>query len=663
MGRIRKLLVANRGEIACRVMRTARDQGIATVAIYSEPDATAPHVLMADEAVLIGPGPVGQSYLVPEKILAAAAETKADAVHPGYGFLSENADFATAVEAAGLIFVGPSAEAIDLMGNKAAAKRRMIEADVPCVPGYEGADQKDETLVAEGEKIGFPIMVKAAAGGGGRGMRLVAAADALPAAITTARSEAENAFGSGELILEKAIVKPRHVEVQVFADSHGNVIHLGERDCSVQRRHQKVIEEAPCPVMTPELRDAMGSAAVEAARSINYRGAGTVEFLLDASGEFYFLEMNTRLQVEHPVTEEVTGLDLVALQLRVAEGGELDLPQEGVFLDGSAIEVRLYAEDPTNKFLPCTGLINFFDTPSRPGVRVDAGIVAGQEISPFYDPMIAKIITYGETREVARKLMVDVLRETALFGVRTNRDFLIACLENDRFADGAFSTAFIAEEFGEAGFCEAPPSARELAVLGVRHYLLDRGSAFDNALNLPDSLLGFTSNEELYTSYLLACGEETYRVIIRAQKDASFVVNVDDETLNVTLRNVEGARAVMLVDGETIASTVHLSDDTLHGIVGGRGLDCVNLLAKTHGSEEGSDGRRVLAPMHGRVVEIFVSGGENVQKGDRLAIIEAMKMQHDIIAEIDGSVDDLLIEIDQQVGAEDLMITIAADDE
>ena len=297
--------------------------------------------------------------MVPEKILAAAAETKADAVHPGYGFLSENADFAAAVEAAGLIFVGPSAEAIDLMGNKAAAKRRMIEAGVPCVPGYEGADQKDETLVAEGEKIGFPIMVKAAAGGGGRGMRLVAAADGLPAAITTARSEAENAFGSGELILEKAIVKPRHVEVQVFADSHGNVIHLGERDCSVQRRHQKVIEEAPCPVMTPELRDAMGSAAVEAARSINYRGAGTVEFLLDASGEFYFLEMNTRLQVEHPVTEEVTGLDLVALQLRVAEGGELDLPQEEVFLDGSAIEVRLYAEDPANKFLPCTGLVNF----------------------------------------------------------------------------------------------------------------------------------------------------------------------------------------------------------------------------------------------------------------------------------------------------------------
>ena len=663
MGRIRKLLVANRGEIACRVMRTARDQGIATVAVYSSADAHAPHVKMADEAVLIGPGPVGQSYLVPEKILAAAAETNADAVHPGYGFLSENAAFSAQVEAAGLIFVGPTAEAIDLMGNKAAAKRRMIDAGVPCVPGYEGENQEDDTLVGEGEKIGFPIMVKAAAGGGGRGMRLVDAADGLPAAISTARSEAQNAFGSGELILEKAIVKPRHVEVQVFADTHGNVIHLGERDCSVQRRHQKVIEEAPCPIMTPELRDAMGSAAVEAAKSINYRGAGTVEFLLDSSGEFYFLEMNTRLQVEHPVTEEITGLDLVAMQLHVAEGGELGLAQEEVFLDGSAIEVRLYAEDPANKFLPCTGLINFFEAPVRPGVRIDAGITAGQEISPFYDPMIAKIITYGETREVARKLMVDVLRETALFGVRTNRDFLIACLENDQFSDGEFSTAFIAEEFGEDGFSDALPSAAELAVLGVRHYLLDRDKASAKSLNMPEELLGFTSNEHLHSPYLLACQDATYRVVVRANKDGSFMVDLDDATLSVVPRNIEGARAVLTVDGQAIASTVHLAGDTLHALVAGRGMTCVNLLAKARGGEDGSDGRRVLAPMHGRVVDIFVQSGDDVQKGDRLAIIEAMKMQHDILAEIDGSVDDLLIAVDQQVGADDLMITISSEDE
>ncbi|HCD17766.1 MAG TPA: 3-methylcrotonyl-CoA carboxylase, partial [Rhodobiaceae bacterium] len=379
--------------------------------------------------------------------------------------------------------------------------------------------------------------------------------------------------------------------------------------------------------------------------------------------EFYFLEMNTRLQVEHPVTEEVTGLDLVALQLHVAEGGELDLAQEEVFLDGSAIEVRLYAEDPANKFLPCTGLVNFFQTPMRDGVRVDAGIEAGQEISPFYDPMIAKIITYGETREVARKLMVDVLRETALFGVRTNRDFLIACLENDRFADGVFSTAFIAEEFGAAGFSEPHTAPHDLAVLGVRHYLLDRGAAMEKSLNVPDALLGFTANEELYTSYLLACGEETYRVIVRGQKDGSFVVTVDDETLSVAVRRSAGARVEMLVDDRTLASTAHLSGDTLYALVGGRGLTCVNLLAKTRSSDDGGDGRRVLAPMHGRVVEIFVGAGDAVQKGDRLAIIEAMKMQHDIIAEIDGSVDDLLIDVDQQVGADDLMITIAAEDE
>ena len=320
MAQIRKILVANRGEIACRVMRTAQAQGIDCVAVYSEPDASAPHVTMADEAVLIGPGPVGRSYLVAENIIAAARETGADAIHPGYGFLSENADFAKAVEAAGLIFIGPTAEAIELMGNKAAAKRRMIEAGVPCVPGYEGEDQSDAVLMKEAGKIGYPLMVKAAAGGGGRGMRLVAREDGLAAALSTARSEAENAFGSGELILEKAIIEPRHVEIQVFADMHGQAIHLGERDCSVQRRHQKVIEEAPCPVMSEDLRAAMGKAAVDAAQSINYRGAGTVEFLLDKDGHFYFLEMNTRLQVEHPVTEEVTGLDLVALQIRVAEG-------------------------------------------------------------------------------------------------------------------------------------------------------------------------------------------------------------------------------------------------------------------------------------------------------------------------------------------------------
>jgi len=341
MTRFTSILVANRGEIACRVIRTARAQGYRTIAVYSEADARAPHVQMADEAVCIGPSPVNQSYLVQDNILKAAKSTGAEAVHPGYGFLSENADFAAACEAAGLVFIGPRPDAIHLMGNKAEAKRRMIEAQVPCVPGYEGVDQSDEVLLTEGARIGPPLMVKAAAGGGGRGMRLVHDIAELANAIKLARAEAESAFGSGELILEKAIIRPRHVEVQVFADSLGNTVHLGERDCSVQRRHQKVIEEAPCPVMTAALRAEMGAAAVAAARSINYRGAGTVEFLLDESGTFYFLEMNTRLQVEHPVTELITGLDLVALQLQVAQGEPLGLTQKDITLQGHAIEVRL----------------------------------------------------------------------------------------------------------------------------------------------------------------------------------------------------------------------------------------------------------------------------------------------------------------------------------
>ena len=395
------ILVANRGEIAVRVIRSAQLQGYKAIAVYSEADANAPHVAMADEAVLIGAAPVKESYLDAGKILDAARRTGAQAIHPGYGFLSENAEFAEACEKEGIAFIGPSAEAIRVMGNKAESKRRMIEAEVPCIEGYQDVDQSDATLIEAAKKIGIPIMVKAAAGGGGRGMRLVEKMEDLPLALSSARSEAENAFGSGELILEKAVIQPRHVEIQVFGDQHGNVVHLGERDCSIQRRHQKVVEESPCPVMTPELRAAMGAAAVNAAKSINYVGAGTVEFLLDRENKFYFLEMNTRLQVEHPVTEMVTGLDLVALQFRAAQGYPLGLAQEDITLTGHAIEVRLYAEDVSNDFLPATGTAHVWEVPTGEGIRVDHGLLQGQEISPFYDPMVAKIIAWGEDRDVA----------------------------------------------------------------------------------------------------------------------------------------------------------------------------------------------------------------------------------------------------------------------
>ena len=660
---IRKILIANRGEIACRVMRTARALGIRTVAVYSEADAAAPHVMQADEAVLIGPGPVGQSYLVAEKILDAAKQTGADAIHPGYGFLSENADFAAAVEKAGLTFIGPTAESIDLMGNKAAAKRRMIEADVPCVPGYEGEDQSDDVLLAEGKKIGFPIMVKAAAGGGGRGMRLVESEDGLAAAISTARSEAENAFGSGELILEKAIVKPRHVEVQVFADTHGNTIHLGERDCSVQRRHQKVIEEAPCPVMTPDLRAAMGQAAVDAAASINYRGAGTVEFLLDVSGAFYFLEMNTRLQVEHPVTEEVTGLDLVALQIKVAEGDTLGLTQDDVTLSGHSIEVRLYAEDPAKGFLPSTGTIACFEQVQQDGVRYDTGIVGGQEISPFYDPMIAKLITTGPTREAARKLMIEALTKTALFGPRTNRDFLIACLANGKFAEGDFSTAFIAEQFSDADLANKEADDTALALLAVRHFMIDRAAAHAKTLGVPVGLLNFGTDEKQRAAYKLAVGEEEVGLTVHTKSVDDYTVQIGTAMVDVHVRSQDGLVAVMESDGVQYVTQAHLDGSTMFATIDGHSYSATNVLMRNAASDEAGDGRRVTAPMHGRVVELFVGAGDSVASGDRLAIIEAMKMQHEILATVDGTVAEVLVTADAQIAADDLMVTIETGEE
>ena len=660
---IRKILIANRGEIACRVMRTARALGIRTVAVYSEADAGAPHVMQADEAVLIGPGPVGQSYLVAEKILDAAKQTGADAIHPGYGFLSENADFAAAVEKAGLTFIGPTAESIDLMGNKAAAKRRMIEAGVPCVPGYEGEDQSDDVLLAEGKEIGFPIMVKAAAGGGGRGMRLVESEEGLAAAISTARSEAENAFGSGELILEKAIVKPRHVEVQVFADTHGNTIHLGERDCSVQRRHQKVIEEAPCPVMTPELRAAMGQAAVDAAASINYRGAGTVEFLLDVSGEFYFLEMNTRLQVEHPVTEEVTGLDLVALQIKVAEGDTLGLTQDDVTLSGHSFEVRLYAEDPAKGFLPSTGTIACFEQVQQDGVRYDTGIVSGQEISPFYDPMIAKLITTGPTREAARKLMIEALTKTALFGPRTNRDFLIACLANEKFAEGDFSTAFIAEQFSDADLANKEADDTALALLAVRHFMIDRAAAHAKTLGVPARLLNFGTDETQRAAYKLAVGEEEDGLTVHTKSVDDYRVQIGAAMVDVHVRSQDGLVAVMESDGVQYVTQAHLDGSTMFATIDGHSYSVANVLMRNAASDDAGDGRRVTAPMHGRVVELFVKKGDSVTSGDRLAIIEAMKMQHEILATVNGTVAEVLAAADEQIAADDLMVTIETDEE
>ena len=671
MSSIRKILIANRGEIAVRVMQTARRLGISTVAVYSDADVEAPHVALADEAILIGPGPVGESYLVIENILDAARQTNADAINPGYGFLSENADFADAVQKAGLIFIGPDAEAISLMGNKAAAKRRMIEAGVPCVPGYEDADQSDERLIQAAKEIKFPIMVKAAAGGGGRGMRLVQDMDELKSALVTARSEAANAFGSDELILEKAIIYPRHVEIQVFADRYGHVVHLGERDCSVQRRHQKVIEESPCPVMTPELRADMGAAAVEAARNINYVGAGTVEFLLDESGAYYFLEMNTRLQVEHPVTEMVTGLDLVELQIKVAQGDTLDLQQEDVSLDGHAIEVRLYAEDPNNDFMPATGKIAAWRPAVMENVRFDDGVVEGQNISPFYDPMVAKVIAYGDDRETARKRLVEALRQTALLGPATNRDFLVTCLEKETFIKGEATTAFIGEIFGETGYTAEPLSSEMVALQGVLHFIHDREQALSRAISVPDALKNFSTSGSLQTPYSLLIGDEVFDLTVSSAKVGSYHVDIaveegSDKVL-IETHDVEQVNPDVSisfnVNNQIIKSLAVIVSNVLYHALQSADtaifLSSINQLVVTDDGADGSAGGLVTAPLHGRVIDVFVKVGDTVAEGQKLAIVEAMKMQHEIFSEVEGNVVDVRIVSDQQVSVNDLMIEIA----
>ncbi|KUJ76317.1 3-methylcrotonyl-CoA carboxylase [Ruegeria marisrubri] len=648
------ILVANRGEIAARVIRSARDLGLRTVAVYTTADERAPHVALAHQAVWIGEGPVGDSYLDADRILAAARETGAGAIHPGYGFLSENADFASAVAAAGLTFVGPDPQAIRAMGNKAGAKRLMIAAGVPCVPGYEGEDQSDEALIRAAQDIGYPLMVKAAAGGGGRGMRLVQEPADLPKALASARSEAANAFGSDELILEKAIIEPRHVEIQVFADAHGNVIHLGERDCSVQRRHQKVVEEAPCPVMTPELRARMGAAAVEAARAVNYRGAGTVEFLLDASGAFYFLEMNTRLQVEHPVTEMVTGLDLVAMQIAVAQGAPLPLAQEEVRFDGHAIEVRLYAEDPANGYLPVTGPVDLWRPAQGPGIRVDAGIVQGQEISPFYDPMLAKIIAHGPTRQAARARLIKAVEDSVLLGTVTNAAFLAAVLRHEKFAAGVATTGFLDQVYPD-GFPvgETHPQDAALAVAALMQH--DRDAALARAGYVSADQLGWSSAPLLPRGLTLLAGDARIDATASATRDG-WRVGVGAEQYEIELAT-EGNDLRARINGRKVEAVAHIDGDTVQLAVGAARHKFRRLRAGAQ-DEAHAGGGRVTAPMPGLVLAIEVAQGQAVTKGDTLAVLEAMKMQHQITASVAGVVTEVRVATGQQLASGEVMIEI-----
>lgn len=652
--KIKRILVANRGEIACRIFRTAKELGIETVAVYSEADANALHSKMADQSVCIGPAPVSESYLCGDTIIDAAKKRGADAIHPGYGFLSENAEFAASCAEAGITFIGPGAEAIELMGNKAAAKRRMLEAGVPCIPGYQGNDQSFAAFEAAAREIGFPIMVKAAAGGGGRGMRLVECEHDLEAGVNLARSEAESAFGSGELILEKAVVAPRHVEIQIFADRYGNYIHLGERDCSIQRRHQKVIEEAPCPVMTPDLRDRMGQAAVNAARSIDYVGAGTVEFLLDAENNFYFLEMNTRLQVEHPVTEMVTGLDLVSLQIAVAEGAALPLEQSDVEISGHAIEVRLYAEDVANDFLPATGGILDFYVPEY--ARVDAGIGNGSAVSPFYDPMLAKIIVHADTRSEAVARLAYALNRSSVLGLETNLSFLLDCLNKPDFETGSATTRFIEESF--PSFAPCAPSNRIIAAAAVIEHCREWEKAQSLTVGSSGSLKNWASATPLVTPLIYGLDGTEIEIFVCPNSKDTYQVNGPEWRVDVTVLTLSENSADLMLGGKRYSTRYALDERSLHLSVNGHSYNFQNRLTQTVWSADEQVGGHVTAPMHGVVVAVNVSEGADVEAGDCLAVLEAMKMQHQIVAQIDGQVSAVCVAAGEQIASDALMFEL-----
>ena len=631
---ISSLLIANRGEIACRIIRTARRMGVRTIAVYSDADAHAPHVALADHAVHIGPAPALQSYLVPGRIIAAAKETGAAAIHPGYGFLSENAAFAEACAAAGIIFVGPPPSAIRAMGLKDEAKAIMQKAGVPVVPGYQGERQEPDYLQARAIEIGFPVLVKAVAGGGGKGMRRVDRAEDFADSLTSAQREARNAFGNDRVLIEKYVTDPRHVEVQVFGDTHGNAVHLFERDCSLQRRHQKVIEEAPAPGISAGVRAAMGAAAVAAARAVGYSGAGTVEFIADGSrglreDAFFFMEMNTRLQVEHPVTEMITGLDLVEWQLRVASGEALPLQQDKIALHGHSVEARVYAEDPESGFLPSTGHIHALVLPRGEGIRVDAGVAAGGEVTPFYDPMIAKVIAYGATRTIALDRLSNALAHTIVAGPRTNIAFLKALCDAPAFRSEHFDTGFIDRNLDALG--AAPQPADMIAIAAATQALVAPGPGGTDPWSVAD---GFQMGAaRVLTLPVLADGK---RVDMR--------LSWRDGTLSVA----PIARADPLASLDPAPVSIATADGILV-LHRGRQSDVRAFDPAQDESASESGDNVVRAPMHGKLIALLVAAGTHVDKGHKLAIVEAMKMEHTLVAPRAGIVADIVASVGAQV--------------
>ena len=669
-----KILIANRGEIACRVAATAKRLGVKTVAVYSDADAQAKHVAVCDEAVHIGGSAPKDSYLRWERIIEAAKATGAQAIHPGYGFLSENEDFAKACADAGLVFIGPPASAINAMGLKAESKRLMEQAQVPLVPGYHGADQDPALLQREADRIGYPVLIKASAGGGGKGMRAVDKAEDFAAALESCKREAINSFGDDAVLVEKYVQRPRHIEIQVFGDTHGNCVYLFERDCSVQRRHQKVLEEAPAPGMTPELRARMGEAAVAAARAVNYVGAGTVEFIVEQPGgydapeqmKFYFMEMNTRLQVEHPVTEAITGLDLVEWQLRVASGEPLPLKQEDLRISGHAIEARICAENPDNNFLPATGALNVYALPEcvtfkRGSVRVDSGVRQGDAISPFYDSMVAKLIVHGDTREQALARLDEALAQTHIVGLATNVQFLRRVARTDSFAQSKLDTALIQREQAVL-FHQEPVGLPLAAAAAVAQTLLhERASEGADPFSRRD---GFHTHGVVQRRFEFEFAGEHVKASLTYERGGSLTLSVGSGEAMVTSPLVFEPRAggiELQFAGQRTRAAVYPQGEVDHVFtpLGATQITSIDLLA--HSGETAAEGGRLTAPMPGKVVSFAVKAGDAVTKGQPLAVMEAMKMEHTIAAPADGVVQELLYAPGDQVteGAELLKLSAA----
>ena len=665
----KKILIANRGEIACRVMTTAKRLGVKTVAVYSDADANSKHVAMADEAVHIGPPAVVESYLQAERLIEACRKTGAEAIHPGYGFLSENPGFVEAVEAAGLVFIGPPASAIKAMGLKDAAKALMVEAGVPVVPGYHGESQDADFLAAEADKIGYPVLIKARAGGGGKGMRLVEDPADFKAHLEGAQREGQASFGDPACLIEKFVTQPRHIEIQVFGDGHGNAIYLFERDCSLQRRHQKVIEEAPAPDMPEAVRAAMGKAAVEAAKAIGYQGAGTVEFIVDGSGPlredgFWFMEMNTRLQVEHPVSEAITGLDFVEMQLRVAAGEPLPVAQEDLTINGWSFEARVYAEDVPKGFLPATGTLDHLSFPEGAEfeagpVRIDSGVRPGDEISPWYDPMIAKVIVHGPTRAAALNLLTSALAECHVAGSVTNLEFLGALSQHEGFARGEVDTGLIARDLEALTTQEATPT-HVLALAAVGGLGLLHTTDADDPW---DRLSGWRHWTEAKQFVSLEDQDQRFELKVTSLGKGHYLAEIEQDTVSMEVSPASGTSYRVSADGYRFNADIVLVNTTVSVFLNGRSFSFAlpDSLAGADGDQAGGDA--VIAPMPGLVKVVSAEAGNAVSKGDALLVLEAMKMEHTLTAPRDGVVAEVLTSVGDQVTDGTLLLALEPEDD